>query len=101
LCIADGRQRQHDCSIGKIGSCDHILDAIEEHRPRRFKQHFGVVSVELAHREAAAAREPAEPVREPGRQARDVVESERIEKLFAAIMSSRSSRATGPSSLCL
>ena len=68
LCLADRRQRQDDCPIGEIGPCDHILDAIEE-IGRAASKHFGVVSVELAHREAAAAREPAESVREPGRQA--------------------------------
>jgi hypothetical protein len=65
LRVADRRHRQDDCPIREIRSCDHILDGIEEHRPCGLKQHFRVVGVELAHREAAAAREPAERVGDP------------------------------------
>ena len=52
-------------AVGEIGAGDDILDAVENDRAGGLEQHLVLVGVELAHREAAAARQPAERVGEP------------------------------------
>jgi hypothetical protein len=62
VCVSDWRQGQDYCSICKVQPADYVLDAVKEHGTRGFKQHFGVIAMELAHREAAAGCEATERV---------------------------------------
>src|ERR1700730_5128640 len=55
-----------------------FLDAVQEDRAARLKQHLLVVRVELPYGEAAAARKPAKAVREPNGQAGQIIECEQI-----------------------
>lgn len=65
-------------SVREIGPGDHLLDAVENDRPRGIEQHLVLIGVELAHADTAAARQPAKRVRKPGSQARDVVECQHV-----------------------
>jgi hypothetical protein len=64
---------------------DHLVDPIQGDRARRFKQHLLVVGIKPPYREAAAAREPAERVGEPNRQAGQVVECEQRGGLVSTV----------------
>ena len=94
-CVANRRQGQENRAVGQIRPADDILDAIQEDRARRLKQHLVLVGVELPHREAAAAREPTERVGEPGRQAGEVVECEHVSRCWRQ-SSARVPRAAAP-----
>src|SRR5262245_19982366 len=78
LRISNWGQSQKDRPVAQIRPANYVLDAIEEDRARRFKQHLLLVSVELPYREAAAAREPAEGIGEPIGQAGEIIECEQI-----------------------
>ena len=73
-----GSKRQKHGAIGEVGPRHDVLDAVQDHRPGRVEQHLVLIGVKLAHREAAARREPTERVGNPRRQARHVVESEHV-----------------------
>ena len=74
----DRLQGQEYGAIGQIGPGHDILDPVQDHRAGGVEQHFVLVGVELAHREAAACGETAERVGYPGRQARHIVEGEHM-----------------------
>ena len=78
LRLGNGRQGQKNRPVAQIRPADHLLDAVQQDRARRFKQHLLIVGVELPYGEAAAGREPAEGVGEPVGQAGEIVECEEI-----------------------
>src|SRR5262249_42757757 len=70
---------------------DHLLNAIQEDRARRFKQHLLVVAIEPPYGEPAAACQPAQRVGESQMGKLERL-SNASKPLLAAIISSRSSR---------
>ena len=76
--LRDRLQRQEHGAVGEVGPGHDVLDAVQDHRPGGVEQHLVLIGVELAHREAAAGREPAERVGNPRRQARHVVEGQHM-----------------------
>src|SRR2546429_9801437 len=78
LRLSNWRQGQKNRWVAQIRPADHLLNAVQEYRARRFKQHLLIVGIELSDGEAAAAREPAQGIGEPNRQAGQVVECEQV-----------------------
>ena len=73
-----GGQGQKERPVGEIGAGDDILDAVENDRAGSVEQHLVLVGVELADREAAAARQPAKRVGEPRRQGGQIVKCQHM-----------------------
>jgi hypothetical protein len=74
LCLIDWWQRKEKRAVGQIRPADHVLDAVEENRPRGLKQNLLVIRIEPPHGQAAATREPTERIREPKGHAGEIVE---------------------------
>src|SRR6516162_11854678 len=71
-------KHQQDSAVGKVGAADDILDAIENDRPGGGKKNFVLIGEQPTCREGTATRQPAEGIRQPGRQATEIVEGEDV-----------------------
>src|SRR5215471_17703805 len=69
-------ERQQDSAVGKIGAGDDIFDSVENDRSGGRKQNFVLIGEQPAGRKGTAARQSAEGIRQPGRQAAEIVESQ-------------------------
>ena len=71
-------ERQQDGAIGKIRAGDDILDPVEHDGSGGRKQNFVLISEQPTCRKGAAARQAAEAIRQPGRQAAEIVEGQDV-----------------------
>src|SRR5215475_10160958 len=69
-------EHQQDSAVRKIGTSNNLLDAVENDGSGGGKQHFVLIGEQPTGRKSTAARQAAEGVRQPGRQAAEIVESE-------------------------
>jgi len=78
LPFGNRRKHQQDSAVGKIGAGDDILDAVEDDGSGGRKQNFILISEQPTGREGTPARQAAEGIRQPGRQAAEVVEGQDV-----------------------
>ena len=71
-------ERQQDSAVGKIGAGNDILDPVENDRSGGRKQNFVLIGEQPTCGEGTAAGQPAEGIRQPGRQAAEIVESQDV-----------------------
>src|SRR6516164_3721279 len=69
---------QYDSAIGKIGAGNDILDPVEDDGSGRGKQDFILIAEQPTCGKGTAARQSAEGIRQPGRQAAEIVESQDV-----------------------
>ena len=67
--LGDRLERKKEAPVREIGAFHDVLDAIQDDRSRGIEQHFVLIGVKLARREAATGRESAERVGDPRWQA--------------------------------
>src|SRR6516165_11708705 len=78
LQFGDWRERQQDSAVGKIRAGDEILDPIENDRSGGGKKNFVLIGEQPTCREGTTTRQPAEGIRQPGRQATEIVEGQDV-----------------------
>src|SRR5262245_51957039 len=83
-------EHQQDSAVGKIGAGDDILDPVENDRSGGGKQNFVLIGEQPTRGKCTAARQAAEGIRQPGRQAAKA----RTWPLLAAMNNSRSLRGS-------
>src|SRR5215469_17397216 len=66
-------ERQQDSAVGKIGAGNGILDPVENDRSGGRKQNFVLIGEQPTGGEGTPAGQPAEGIRQPGRQAAEIV----------------------------
>src|SRR5215831_10571839 len=71
-------ERQQDSAVGKIGAGNDILDPVENDGSGGRKQNFVLIAEQPTCGEGTAAGQPAEGIRQPGRQAAEIVESQDV-----------------------
>jgi len=71
-------EHQQDGAVGKIGAGDNILDAVENDGSGGRKQNFVLIGEQPTCRKGTATRQPAESIRQPGRQAAEIVEGQDV-----------------------
>ena len=72
------RQGYENGPIGHIRPGDDIFDAIQDDGARGLEQRFILIGIKPANRKAATAGEPAQRIRGPGRQIRQIVEGKQV-----------------------
>ena len=78
FCVGDQLQGHEQGAIGEVRAGDDVADAVQDDRTGGVEQHLVVVGPERAHRETAAARQPAQRVGQPRRQSRHIVEDQQM-----------------------
>jgi hypothetical protein len=71
-------KHQQDSAVGKIGAGDNILDPVENDGPGGRKQNFVLIREQSTCGEGTAARQAAESIRQPGRQAAEIIEGQEV-----------------------
>ena len=71
-------EHQQDSAVGKIGAGDDILDPVENDGSGGRKQNFVLIGEQPTCRKGTAARQTAEGIRQPGRQAAEIVEGQDV-----------------------
>src|SRR5215467_14412357 len=91
LPFGDWRECQQDSAVGKIGAGDDILDPVENNGAGEGKKNFVLIGEQPTCGNGTAARQAAEGIRQPERQAAEIVEGQDV-AVLAAMNNSRSSR---------
>src|SRR6516225_2192228 len=78
LPVGNWCEHQQDSAVRKVRSGDDILDPIENDGSAGRKQNFVLIGEQPTGRKSTAARQAAEGVRQPGRQAAEIVEGEDV-----------------------
>src|SRR5437660_5474643 len=71
-------EHQQDSAVGKIWTSNDLLDPVENDGSGCGKQNFVLIREQPTCGEGTAAGQPAEGIRQPGRQAAEIVESEDV-----------------------
>src|SRR5215831_20833364 len=71
-------EHQQDSAVGKIGAGDDILDPVENDGAGDGKKNFVMISEQPTCGKGTAARQAAEGIRQPGRQAAEIVEGQDV-----------------------
>src|SRR5205814_10039025 len=72
----DARQLNEERPIEQIGSRDGLLDSVEDDRSLNVEDRLLAIAEKLPGCVTPTGRDPAEGVREPGRDEREIVERE-------------------------
>jgi hypothetical protein len=65
-------------AVAEVRTANHILNSVQQYWAGRLKQHLLAIGVEPPYGETAAGRKPADGVREPMRQAEEIIEGEQV-----------------------
>jgi hypothetical protein len=76
LPFGDWRECQQDSAVGKIGADDDILDPVENNGAGEGKKNFVLIGEQPTRGKGTATRQPAEGIRQPRRQATEIVEGQ-------------------------
>src|SRR5439155_6306089 len=71
-------EHQQDSAVRKIGTSNDLLDPVENDGSGGGKQDFVLIGEQPTRRKSTAARQAAEGVRQPRRQAAEIVEGEDV-----------------------
>ena len=71
-------EHQQDSAVRKIGTSNDLLDPVENDGSGGGKQNFVLIGEQPTGRKSTAAGQTAEGVRQPGRQAAEIVEGEDV-----------------------
>src|SRR6478736_9040525 len=71
-------EHQQDSAVRKIGTGDDLLDPVENDGSGGGKQNFVLIGEQPTGRKGTSAGQTAEGVREPGRQAAEIVEGKDV-----------------------
>src|SRR6476469_9092213 len=72
-------EHQQNSAIRKIGTSNDLLDPVEYDGSCAGKQDFVLIGEQATGRKSTAARQTAEGVRQPGRQAAEIVEGKDVD----------------------
>ena len=71
-------EHQQDSAVRKIGTSNDLLDPVENDGSGGGKQNFVLIGEQPTGRKSTAAGQTAEGVRQPGRQAAEIVEGQDV-----------------------
>src|ERR1700745_534951 len=71
-------EHQQDSAVRKIGTSNDLLDPVENDGSGGGKQNFVLIGEQPTSREGTPARQTAEGVRKPRRQAAEIIEGEDV-----------------------
>src|SRR6266540_1551410 len=69
-------KHQQDSAVGKIGTGDDVLDSVENDGSGGCKQNFILIGEQPTCGKGTTARQPAEGIRQPWRQAAKIIEGQ-------------------------
>src|SRR6516225_11295535 len=78
LLFGNGCEHQQDSTVRKIGTSNDLLDPVENDGSGGRKQNFVLIGEQPTGRKSTAAGQAAEGVRQPGRQAAEIVEGQNV-----------------------
>src|SRR5215471_6928138 len=78
LSFGNWSEHQQDSAVRKIGTSNDLLDPVENDGSGGCKQNFVLIGEQPTGRKSTAARQTAEGVRQPRRQAAEIVEGEDV-----------------------